>query len=57
MKYNIFDVIELNNKQKAIIVNIINNLYYVKIITENNENILMHIKENDIKRILYKKKN
>ncbi len=57
MKYNPFDVVELNNNEKAIMISVTSNFYNVKIFTPNNESKLIQIKDSDIKRTLYQKKN
>ena len=54
MKYNIFDVVELISDKKAIISEINNNMYKVKIV-ETNESKM--IKEKEIKKVLYDKSN
>lgn len=56
MKYNIFDVIELYNNDKGIIVDIVNRNYTVKTITENIGEKTIEITEDDIKSVLFKKK-
>lgn len=55
MKYNVFDVILLKDKNKAIISEVYNNEYKVKI-SKNNEPIeeTRIIKEKDIDDVLYK---
>lgn len=56
MKYNIFDVIELYNNDKGIIVDIVNRNYTIKTITENIGEKTIEITEDDIKSVLFKKK-
>ena len=55
MKYNVFDVVLLKDKNKAIISEVYNNEYKVKI-SKNNEPIeeTRMIKEKDIDDVLYK---
>lgn len=57
MKYNKFDVIELKNGNKAIIINKNNrNQYIAKIINSNSVTIEKKaIKDKEISKILYKK--
>lgn len=55
MKYNVFDVILLKDKNMAIISEVYNNEYKVKI-SKNNEPIeeTRIVKEKDIDAVLYK---
>lgn len=53
MKYNIFDVAELDSNKKVIISGIQNNMYKVKIVETNESKI---INEKKIKKVLYDKK-
>lgn len=56
MQIQIFNVVELINGEKAIIKGKEKNSYKVEIINENEKlNNLKEIKEEDIKKILYKK--
>lgn len=56
MQIRIFDVVKLNNNNKAIIKNKENNLYKVEIIdTKGNSKNFKIIKEEDIAEILYTK--
>lgn len=55
MKLNVFDVIELKNKVKAIVLEISNNKYKVKRVN-NLEEILL-INKGEIKKVLYRKNN
>ena len=59
MRYNKFDVIELKNGNKAIIINKNNrNQYIAKIINSNGVTIEKKaIKDKEISKILYKKYN
>lgn len=55
MKYNVFDVVLLKDKNKAIISEVYNNEYKVKI-SKNNKPIeeTRIVKEKDINTVLYK---
>lgn len=55
MKYNVFDVVLLKDKNKAIISEVFNNEYKVKII-KNNEPIekTKIVQEKDIEDVVYK---
>lgn len=55
MKYNIFDVVELADNNKAIISEVYNNMYKVKISKDGEPiNETRIIKEKDINDVLYK---
>lgn len=55
---NVFDVVELNNKDKAIIKSIDSNRYYAEIITDHNSvNQFRYLCSKEITKILYTKKN
>lgn len=56
MKYNQFDVIELNNGDKATIIAINDNLYKVDIVDENGaRKEVKNVKQDEIKRLIFKK--
>lgn len=56
MKLKIFDVVELNNKNRATILNIKNNEYLVEVVNSAGVSIVNKIiTEKDINRIIIKK--
>ena len=57
MKINKFDVVELNNGNKASILDIRNRDYYAEIVNPNNGSTIEHrmIKESEIKDIIFTK--
>lgn len=58
MKINIFDVVELKNGTKAIILYIYDDKYKVNIIDKNGESLgISQITNSDILRIIYSKNN
>lgn len=56
MKYNQFDVVELNNGDKATVIAISDNGYKVDIVDEyGNRKEVKNIKQDEIKNIIFKK--
>lgn len=56
MKYNQFDVVELNNSDRATIIAISDNEYKVDIVDENGKiKEVKNIKQDEIKNVIFKK--
>lgn len=56
MQINMFDVVELQNKNKATILNTVNNKYLVEIVDkEGNRKEIKEITKEEIKKIIYRK--
>ena len=57
MKVEIFDVVELNNQNKATILSIDNEVYLVEIVDKDGiSQGTSYIKESDIKEVIFTKK-
>lgn len=56
MKYKRFDVLKLNNGNKATILDTNNRNYYVEIIDSNGNRVyIKHIEENEIAKMIFSK--
>ena len=56
IKCNLFDVVELNNEDKATILSIEQNTYRVEIVDENGKTKdLKEIQKNDVKKVIFPK--
>ncbi len=58
MKFKIFDVVEVNNGNKATILSVDNEQYKVEIVTNDGKSKgIVDLEEKDIKKLIFKKEN
>ncbi len=58
MKFKVFDVVEVNNGNKATILSADNEQYKAEIVTDDGKlKGIVNLEENDIKKVIFKKEN